>query len=275
MLLVGGDTYDYFDYLGTHIVSHIPSPYLRTDPLVHHAPADPWYVDMDGDNVPDLALGRLPVRTVAELSIVVEKTLTYAGNTYGRSSLFAADSAPGVNFTAMSDDFASRIASGWSVERAHISELGVSGARQVLLDAINRGTALVNYTGHSDTTRWTFQGLFGAADVAGLTNTGKPTVAVQLGCWNSYYVSPISQSVSQALLFGDDRGAAAVMGGTGLVTVWSDERLGQKLMPRLTTPGKSIGDALMEAKQALWDVTLKDVNLGWTLLGDPALVVSP
>jgi hypothetical protein len=43
------------------------------------------------------------------------------------------------------------------------------------------------------------------------------------------------------------------------------------------TPGMSIGQALQEAKTELAKTHpgLLDVQLGWTLMGDPALVIVP
>jgi len=79
VLLVGGDTYDYFDYLHTGSISFVPTPYAPTGDLVLYAPADPLLADATGDGVPDLALGRLPVRTPAELATVIAKTLAYRG----------------------------------------------------------------------------------------------------------------------------------------------------------------------------------------------------
>lgn len=39
--------------------------------------ADNWYADLDDDRVPDVALGRLPADSAAELGAMVEKTLRY------------------------------------------------------------------------------------------------------------------------------------------------------------------------------------------------------
>ena len=49
------------------------------------------------------------------------------------------------------------------------------------------------------------------------------------------------------------------------------------LMPRLVTPGLSVGEALLEAKQAMAQEypDRLDVLLGFGLLGDPALVIDP
>ncbi len=39
--------------------------------------ADDWYADLDGDGVPDVAIGRLTVESAAELAVVVHKILAY------------------------------------------------------------------------------------------------------------------------------------------------------------------------------------------------------
>jgi hypothetical protein len=53
--------------------------------------------------------------------------------------------------------------------------------------------------------------------------------------------------------------------------------LGQLLTPRLVTPGQTLGAALRDAKNELAQThpELLDVLLGWSLMGDPALVIQP
>ena len=77
VLLVGGDTYDYLNVLGINSVSFVPTHYRRTDAIVNFAPADSVYADTDGNGSPNVALGRWPVRTNAELQAVIAKTLSY------------------------------------------------------------------------------------------------------------------------------------------------------------------------------------------------------
>src|SRR6185503_8189766 len=91
VLLVGGDTYDYRNYLGIGSISFIPSLYATTSPTVRFVPSDALYTDFDNDGVPNLAIGRFPVRTQAELDTVIAKTLAYDGKSYLRSAAFAAD----------------------------------------------------------------------------------------------------------------------------------------------------------------------------------------
>jgi uncharacterized repeat protein (TIGR01451 family) len=275
LLLVGGDTYDYHDNLGVGSISFIPSLYTATDEIVRFAPVDPLYGDVDGDGVPDVAVGRLPVRTPEELDSVVARTLEYAEIGFAGTALLAADGydAPaGYSFTAASDDLAAGLG-GWALERAYIDELGKVDARERLIDGINGGVALTSYFGHSGPTAWSFDNLFNAADAAALENTGRPTVVTQWGCWNTYHVTPSYNTLGHKLLLSGGRGAAAVLGAATLTQAPAERKLGKLLFARLGQPGVTLGQALVDAKQELArsEPDLIDVILGWTLLGDPTL----
>jgi hypothetical protein len=279
VLLVGGDTYDYHDHLGIGSMSFIPSLYAATGEFVYFAPADPLFTDLDSDGLPDLPIGRLPVRTTAELETLIDKTLDYQAKSYLRTGTFAADEdeASGESFAAISNTFIAGLPEGWNVRRAYIEEHGVSLARIHLKNGFNRGSALISYFGHSGPTVWSFDNLFHASDVAALYNFRMPTVVTQWGCWNTYFVEPTNDTMGHALLLSGDQGAAAVLGASTLTLSTSDQALGELFIPRLVAPGATIGDALQEAKEELAseDPGRLDVLLGWTLLGDPALVVDP
>ena len=63
LLLVGGDSYDYDNVLGLGSLSFVPTGYARTSEFVGHAPTDMPYADLDLDGLPEVAVGRWPVRT--------------------------------------------------------------------------------------------------------------------------------------------------------------------------------------------------------------------
>ncbi len=282
VLLVGGDTYDYLHNTSASAISFIPTLYAPTDDLgiVQYAPVDPLYADVNGDNVPDVALGRFPVRTNAELDSMIAKTLAYETNDYGQTAVFAADIYDGsgdqpLNFSADSDALISQLGDGWSVQRAYLDNSSVAAAQATLVDAINNGVALTSFIGHSSYDRWTFSGLFSMNQATALTNAGSPTIISQWGCWNTYFVSPTANTLGHAFLLSGDRGAAAVMGSSTLTEDASETALGHILNPYLVQPGMRIGDAITQAKAdlAVTDPSLRDVYLGWTLLGDPTLTV--
>ncbi len=278
VLLVGGDTYDYRNYTGKNSLSFIPSLYIATGPIARFVPVDPLYTDLNGDNLPDLAIGRFPVRSRAELDLMVRKTLAYQDKAYGKTALFVSDKLdPSVSFKDISKGLEANLPSDWMVASIHLDDLAVTAARQQLLDAMNRGTALVTFTGHSGPTSWTFSSLFTTSHAAQLTNVGKPFVAVQWGCWNTYYVDPVNNYLVQSLLFSGDRGAAAALGAVTLTEAESERLLGELLTPRMVQPGVRLGDALQQAKAELAQTNpdLLDVLLGWTLMGDPTLTIVP
>ncbi len=277
VLLVGGDTYDYRNYLGNSI-SFIPSLYAVTGSLTNFNPADPMYGDVNGDNLSDVAIGRFPVRTSAELGMLVNKTLAYGNKMYGKTAVFASDKQDGaLSFKAVSLALMSGLGGDWMKTGLHLDDLSVSVAKTNLLSAMNNGTALVTYVGHSGTTSWTSSGLFNNKDAAGLTNAGKPFVVVEWGCWNTYYVHPTSVNLVQSLMLSGDKGAAVVLGATSLAEAESEELLGRLLLPRLVTPGMTVGEALREAKLELAQThpEMLDVLLGFTLMGDPATIIQP
>lgn len=274
VLLVGGDTYDYHDYLGRGSISFVPTLYGATGPYVGHAPLDAKYADVDDDNVPDLRLGRLPVRTRAELANAIDKTLRYATAAYGGTAVFAADAHDGSqSYTADSDSFIAQLPPGWQIERVYLDEMPVAAAHDLLMARMNEGVALVNFTGHSGTTHWTWQGLLTAAHVKALSNAEKPMVVAQYGCWNTYHVQPGYSTMAHNFVLGENQGAAAVMGAATLTDAGAERLLGELINAHLGQPGVTLGAAMQMAKAELEAARpgLVDVQLGWTLLGDPAL----
>jgi hypothetical protein len=219
------------------------------------------------------------VRTSAELDKAIAKTLTYAGsNGYARKAVFAADQNDIFSFGNQSDAAILSLGAGWDVSRAYISSdpASVPPAKATLIDSINSGAGLVSYVGHSGPTIWTFAGLLNSGDVAALTNAGKPTVVFQWGCWTNYYAHPTIVSMGNAFMTSGDNGAAAVLGATTLTLADSEEKLAPLVMSRVAQPGMTIGAAVTAAKQELAQTSpdLLDVQIGWTILGDPTTVVT-
>jgi hypothetical protein len=276
VLLVGGDTYDYQNALGLSSKSFVPTLYAQTDPvIVRYAPADALYGDVNGDGVPEIAVGRFPVRTSAELSLMISKTLAWTG--LERAVLAADQSDSTLNFSALSDGLAATLPAGITVSRAYMDTLGVVGARAALQAGMNGGGAYVGFLGHSSYARWSFAGLFTTGDASALTNAGRPLVVNQFGCWNNYFVEPTYNTLGHALLVSGDRGAAATLGMATLSNIETEGLLGPILIPRLMENGKSIGQALVEAKAEVARIAPNrpDVQIGMTLLGDPELVLNP
>lgn len=278
VLLVGADTYDYFNYLGLGSQSLIPTFYVATDPVVvRFAPSDTLFGDINGDRIPEVDIGRFPVRTQSELRALIAKTLQFSDAKSPVPELFAADKAEyRASFGSMADSWI-ELLDGGAVTRAYIDTLGLAQARSALLRGFAEGPALISFVGHSSATRWTFSGLFSASDAAALTNFGRPAVVSQFACWSNYFVSPTADGLAHKLLLSGEQGAAATMGPATLTELESHAEFGLYLLPKLARPGVSIGWAVTQAKQEFAAVSPQriDIILGWTLLGDPTLIVNP
>jgi len=273
-LLVGGDTYDYHDNLGLGSVSFVPTLYTRTDDVVGFTPADALIGDTDGDSLPDVAVGRWPVRTLDELATVIDKTLRHDSRSDDSTALFVADSGNDGQFFRVTDGIAQKLDTSWLVDKAYGPNLDANQTRQRVIDGLNAGPALVGFFGHSSPTQWTFNQLFSAEDAAALTNE-EPMVVSQWGCWNTYHVSPEYDTLGHSFLLAGGSGAVAVMGAATLTETGAEKLLGESLVAALATPGVRLGDAISDARRFVarsrpdaWDVLL-----GWALLGDPTLMV--
>jgi len=276
VLLVGGDTYDYRDNFGIGSISFIPSFYASTTGgIINFAPVDALFVDLNDNRVPDLPIGRFPVRTVAELEEIINKTLEYANRDYPHSAVVATDKAePSLSFSAFSERYLEDFID-WDVARAHLDDLTIGQARDILFDRINQGMSMTTWWGHSAGIVWSFSGLFDNQDVDALSNLGRPTAVLQWGCWNNYHVAPAYQTLGHRFMLTEGKGAALVVGSSTLTNAASGQQLGLRLMPLVADPGMTIGQAMTQAKQDLATTRphMTDAILGWTILGDPALVI--
>jgi hypothetical protein len=273
VLLVGSDSYDYKNYLGFGNQSFIPTFYATTDQYSRFAPADPLFADVTGDNIPDLALGRFPVRNNAQLNAVISKTLAYEQKDYQYQSVFSSDKY----FSRYSDTWATLLPEEWNTDYANLDQMTTASARELIFQKIKTGATLVNYFGHSSPIVWTYSGLLNVNDIPDFQNTGKPFVVAQYGCWNTYFVNPQQISLGELFLLAENKGAAAVLGSTSNNYLHSQYYLGQYLTPKLATPGTTIGQALLSAKQEMAAAmpAFLEIELGWTILGDPTLVMEP
>lgn len=283
VLLVGGDVYDYRGFENDGAQSFIPSIYAATGNNITFAPVDAKYADIDDDNVPDLAIARLPVRTTAQLSSLLSKRADYQARDYSGKVLLVADEYDDLqqyDFAGDADEIETDFLEGLSVSKAYVDTFkengqGVAQARTAVIDGINEGQTMTAFFGHSSTNQWSFNGLFNGPDAANLENEGRPTVVAQWGCWNTYYVSPNEDSMGHRLMMEGNQGAVAVMGATTLTDANAERELARLVFERLGN-GERLGEAVTNAKQVYAQTNPDDLDvlLGWTILGLPELTIN-
>jgi len=280
VLLVGGDAFDYKDALGQGAMSFVPSLYGDVSDLIRFAPVDPLYGDVDGDEIPDIPVGRLAVKSAQELTVSLDKLSQFTSSGANNfNALLAADSVDEVNsynFETASDRAATILESnGYSVDKVYVDQLGINAARTELIDGLNAGPRLAAYSGHTSAARWSFQNLFDKNTASTLTNDS-PSAYLQWGCFTAAYQGINSDTLSDRLLFSENGGAAAVVGSTTVIDATNEENYSGLFYQRLVGSGNSIGNAMVISKQQFaqqFGRDKKDILHAITLLGDPLLQI--
>jgi len=290
LLVVGGHSYDYNDYLGMGNVNFIPTMYQTVSKHFVYAPTDALLVDLDSDGLPDKAIGRWPVRTTQDLSNIVNKTLRWQADSesYLANTLLIADvtdSARGQNFADQLNDVAA----------AGRVDLGATNVSQIYLDryleqatsnpfeeaksdlldhfaAGAPGVGMTIYNGHSSSSRWTFRNLLNAGDIADFDNASAPTFVLPLACYTTLYESPTVDTLAHQLLFENEGGAVALTGAAYLSEYRENAAFAKRLLRGVGKRGRTIGQAILKQKNAMkpWN----DMVTNWSYLGDPSLSFS-
>lgn len=285
VLLVGDASSDERNWLHGANRNLIPAP-LRDGTYTERA-SDNWYAAFLGDDaVPDVALGRLPVKDAAQLAGVVSKILAYAaqplGQDWQRSALLVADdgfhafqAGEAALFEGASDAMARWLPPGFDALQLYLSAIPEADqaavARQAILDALNSGRLFVSYIGHGAITLWADEVIFRAADLASLHNADRLPFVVVLNCLNGFFNAPSGDALGESMLFGPT-GAVAVYAPASVAPIEGQEVMGEAIARAIFRAGDlRIGDALVRARAASAGLRFfDDLAGGWALLGDPA-----
>jgi hypothetical protein len=268
VLLVGDASFDPRNYLGLGDFDFQPTKLVETSFL--KTASDDWYVDADGDGVPEIPIGRLPVRSVADAQAVVSKIVGYEqGNGTGIGAmnvLLVTDHDNNLNFEAVSSQIKSLLPSNAQVTEILRGQMDDATANRTLLAKLNEGQTLVNYVGHGSVELW--QGNLLTSEEAGtLTNGSHLSFVVTMTCLNGYFQDLYTESLGEALLLARKGGAVAVWASSGLTDPAGQAALDTALVGNLSGNTLTIGQATIVAKKAVTD---PDIRHTWILFGDPA-----
>ncbi len=281
VVLVGDGSFDPRQYRPNSPPTFIP-PYLaNVDPWAGETAADNRYVAVDGqDALPDMLIGRLPVKSLAETQTVVSKIVQYEINPFSggwnENVTFVADNADEAgDFAAASEMIASTyVTSPFSSQRIYFTPPAtmISTTRQAVLDHLNAGALIVQYTGHSSWRQWATENFLSLDDVPALHNDFRWPIVVEMTCFTSAFHRPES-TLDEALLTHDGGGAIATWGSTGLGVSTGQHRLDDGFFRTIFSGTVStLGQAIWAGKLSLatsgQHLDLLDT---YTLLGDPAL----
>jgi uncharacterized repeat protein (TIGR01451 family) len=275
VLLVGDDSFDPLDHSGRGVPSFVPSLFAR-DSGWGLVPSENLYADLDDDGAPDVAIGRLPVRTPEDADAVADKIAAQdaALADLGETHLAVADNTTESDapFRDDAQEALSRLPDGATVQWADLA-LGPAAARAALLAGWQAGVMATHYFGHGGLTEWADEQVLTTEDVATLGSGWKPTALFTWACLSQYYLGVDGPSLNESLLLQAGGGALASFGPVGITPPARQAPLVARVYDELRSPGVSLGEAIRRAKAAVVaeQPSSREVVEGFHLFGDPAL----
>jgi hypothetical protein len=277
LLLVGDASFDPRNRQGVGNFDFVPAKLIDTGTTgtatALETVSDDWLTDFDGNGIADIAVGRLPVRTVAEANVVVSKIVNYSPANTGNKALLVADTQGSYyfNFEAANDLVASTLPTGMTIQKVYRRlQLSDADARSNIIANLNSGQSVTVYSGHGNVNIWGGS-IFTSTDASGLTNGDRLSFVVVMDCLNGYFADPSLKSLAESFLSAPNGGAVASFASSGLTIPDGQHEMGVKMFQLLYTgTPMTIGDASRLAKSATTDL---DVRRTWILFGDPTLKI--
>jgi hypothetical protein len=269
VLFAGDASYDPRDYLGAGDFDLVPTK--RIDTTYLETASDDWFVDFNDEGLAEMYVGRLPVRTPVEATVLVSKIVNYDSVNpkmpiAKESVLLIADRNDGFDFEAASHRLSELIPSGITAQEIFRGRLDDATAKKQVIDAISAGQTIVNYTGHGSTNVW--RNLLTTSDIQSLNNQQKLSLFVAMTCLNGYFHEPVIESLAEGLLKSERGGAIAMWASSGLTEPAQQALMNQQAYRLLFAVGSglTIGEVTARAKASVSD---GDIRRTWILFGDP------
>jgi hypothetical protein len=181
--------------------------------------SDDWFVDLNIDGLPEMAIGRLPVQTAEEAAVVVSKIIGYEKSGKKNEALLVADKIDqqgDFDFEGASEEVRGLLPPDLMVRKIFRGEFSSDAqAKGELLNGINQGALLVNFIGHGSVESWRGS-LLTLEDAESLINGFKLPFFVNMTCLNGYFQNPYGETLAEALIKASGGGAIAIWTSSGL-----------------------------------------------------------
>lgn len=296
------------DYLPTFYVAAVDSPHVGWTHYTPYFATDLPYSDVDGDSLPDVIIGRLPVSSVNDMNAYSAKLATWFTSTNRRFGTTAALLSYAVNSgpipgwpTAFAiDSLRQAYGPGIDLTEAAYVKLGKptwgfyqSDSIRSIANAAASGGAEVIVWNLNSSDRYEYTGFWDAwkrDDWIPVGQTNRPFVSVGLSCgMNDFdrtearswtytppatftYFDPV-RPIVERLLFDPERGAIAQIGPTRASFTKGNPLIGREFLERLYEPGSTVGRAFLLAQRQcmLKYPEYRELFMSYVLLGDPRL----
>ncbi len=277
VLLVGDATYDVNNYTSGRARNLMPTKLVYTEPGGYVA-SDTWFVAFDSRATkPELAIGRFPAQSSAQLEVMVKKTIAYETNAspdwVSRALLVADDE---MRFNDASDWLADELREhGYFPQKLYMTEN--EEIRDAIISSVNHGVSIVNYMGHGGLEVWGDEAVLTTSDVSLLRNGVRLPIFTTFTCLNGFFYHPQVDALAETMLATENGGIAAAIAPAGRTYTSAQMPLANGFYEALLRGETgTLGEALRVAKAgAAENPNLQQVIHTVNLLGDPALQFQP
>ena len=283
ILLVGDGTHDYKNNSGASHPNWMPAYQEGVTGF------DEWFVRIEGEyELPDLAIGRLPVQSAGEAEGLVDKIIAYdrepeKGPWQARAFVVADDVSPNETdrlFVADADLAARLMTASVDVTKLYMGNFPLEGrtkptARIEFIRQFNAGAAILMYVGHGNPNTLAHEHLFVLSRDTPEIDNGRRlplmyTAASQLGVFDD----PSRQSMPEVFLNRADGGAIGFISATRVGVHGPNMFLAHNFQRQIFQQQDSnvpVGLALTIAKQIREPIAdMREIIQRYSLLGDPA-----
>ena len=313
VLLLGEGSYDPKNRISNNI-NFIPTfQSLNSNKLTSSYVTDDFYGLMDnhegtylnGDLL-DLGIGRIPAKNITEAKNTIDKIfeyydeytfpenatvfekklLTSKGN-WKNNIVFVADDGDNNEHMKQANSLAQKIDSSISFlnqkkifvdafpkKNTNLGEISPE-ANKKLVDVLDKGTLIINYTGHGGEEGWASERVFLINDILSMKNRNKLPLFMTATCEFSRFDSPEGVSAGEYLIIKPRGGAIALFTTVRLVFSIPNFKLNESfytvLESSINNNKTTIGDLFKNTK-VYNNGGVNDRN--FTLLGDPAVRLS-
>lgn len=245
-----------------------------------------WRSTTDTTHKLDIAIGRIPAKSLLEAFNVVDKIIDYESiptsmGDWRRKVLFVADDADFNIHLRDAERFSSQLSqlnTAVEIEKLYLDAFEQktvgnatisTDAQQALDRAINDGTWIVNFNGHGSELGWTDEKLLTISQIQRWSNSHRLPIFFTATCEYGRYDDPARVSGAELSLIQNKTGAIALLTTTRPVFASTNFTINKAFYDELfAQPSDRLGDIFKRTKN---NSIRGEINRNFTLLGDPAL----
>ncbi|MBU1820956.1 MAG: type IX secretion system sortase PorU, partial [Bacteroidetes bacterium] len=300
LLLFGDATYDYKNRSGSQSVAQQQSwvPVYESRESLHpvftyssddyfgflDAQEGEWVETPAGDHLLDIGIGRLPVKTIQEARVVVDKLIHYDASpqTLGRWRNridFVADDGDGNIHQQHADLLAGQANGHFLTQRLFVDAFPrttspegtkAPALNQAIRQRVNEGALILNYTGHGGASGWAEEQILTLSDIQAVRGYDNLPLLLTATCEFGRYDDPALVSGAELMVLSPRGAAIGALTTTRPVFSSTNFFLNKAFYEALSTSARStrLGELMKATKNNSLSGSL---NRNFALLGDPSM----